>query len=99
MRYDKRVYFVKETKSTRNPDGTWTKPTLIKEPRWANVSDQGTERMNLLYGGLRQGALTVRIQNGYNQPFDYMEVDGRRYNVDHRKTFRRDAAFEVSERQ
>ena len=99
MRYDKKIYFVKQGKDVYDYDtGNYIAGEPVKEEVWANVSDMGTQRQTLIFGALKQGALTIRIQNKHEQPFDYIEVDGQPYSVASTRTFRHDQAFEVSER-
>ena len=98
MRYDQRIYFVKEGEDEYDySTGNYVTTEPIKDEAWANVSDMGTQRQTLIFGALKQGALTVRIQNRYEQPFDYIEVGGQAYNVASTRTFRHDQTFEVSE--
>src|SRR5699024_7752738 len=98
MRYSVPVYFVKETEPVYDYEtGDYVDGELFKHDVWANVSDTGTERMQLIYGDLKQGAITVRIQGKYDEAFDYVEVDGKKYNVDAFRTFRNDQAFNLSE--
>lgn len=98
MRYDQRIYFVKEGEDEYDyatGDYVTTEPT--KHEVWANVSDTGTERMQLIYGNLKQGAITVRIVGKYDKEFDYIQVGDKKYNVDAFRTFRNDQAFNLSE--
>ena len=97
MRYDKKVYFVTEGEEYNYDTGNYEPVELVKHEAWANVSDTGTERMRLIYGNLKQGAITVRIQGKYDEAFDYIQVDGKKYNVDAFRTFRNDQAFNLSE--
>ena len=98
MRYDTRIYFVKEGEDEYDyATGDYIATEPIKHEVWANVSDAGTERMQLIYGALKQGAITVRIVGKYDNEFDYIEVDGKKYNVDAFRTFRNDQAFNLSE--
>lgn len=98
MRYDKRIYFVKEGEEVYDYDtGDYITTEPIKHEAWANVSDTGTERMQLIYGALKQGAITVRIRGKYEKDFDYIEVGDKRYNVDAFRTFRNDQAYNLSE--
>ena len=99
MRYSTPIYFVKEGEDEYDySTGNYVTTEPIKHEVWANVSDTGTERMQLIYGALKQGAITVRIQGKYDEAFDYIEVDGKEYNVDAFRTFRNDQAFNLSER-
>ena len=98
MRYDKQIFFVKEGEDEYNySTGDYVTTEPIKDEVWANVSDTGTERMQLIYGNLKQGAITVRIQGKYDETFDYIEVGDKKYNVDAFRTFRNDQAFNLSE--
>ena len=98
MRYSVPVYFVKETEPVYDYEtGDYVDGEPIKDEKWANVSDAGTERMQLIYGALKQGAITVRIQGKYDEAFDYIEVEGKKYNVDAFRTFRNNQAFNLSE--
>ena len=98
MRYDKQIFFVKEGEEVYDYEtGDYVTTEPIKDEAWANVSDTGTERMQLIYGALKQGAITVRIVGEYDESFDYIEVDDKKYNVDAFKTFRNDQAFNLSE--
>ena len=98
VRYDKQIFFVKETEPVYDYDtGDYVDGEPIKHEAWANVSDTGTERMQLIYGALKQGAITVRIQGKYDEVFDYIQVDGKKYKVDAFRTFRNDQAFNLSE--
>ena len=98
MRYSVPIYFVKETEPVYDYEtGDYITTEPIKYEAWANVSDTGTERMQLIYGALKQGAITVRIQGKYDEAFDYIQVDGKKYKVDAFRTFRNDQAFNLSE--
>ena len=98
MRYDKRIYFVKEGEEEYDyATGDYIATEPIKHKAWANVSDTGTERMRLIYGALKQGAITIRIREKYEKEFDYILVDDKKYNVDAFRTFRNDQAFNLSE--
>lgn len=98
MRYDKKIYFVKEGEDEYDyATGNYVTTEPIKHEAWANVSDMGTQRQTLIFGGLKQGALTVRIQGKYEKPFDYIEHDGKTHKVENTRTFRNDQVFEVSE--
>ena len=98
MRYDQRIYFVKEGEEVYDYDtGDYITTEPIKHEAWANVSDTGTERMKLIYGALKQGAITVRIVGKYDKEFDYIQVGDKKYNVDAFRTFRNDQSFNLSE--
>lgn len=97
VRYDKPIYFVSEGESIRLPNGDWSDPIEVKTKAWANISDTGSERMTLVYGGFNKGSLTIRLQNHYNEPFHHIEVGDLKYLVDMERKLRRDHVFVVSE--
>ena len=97
MRYDKKVYFVTEGDEYNYDTGDYELVELVKDEAWANVSDTGTERMQLIYGALKQGAITVRIVGKYDKEFDYVQVGNKKYNADAFRTFRNDQSFNLSE--
>ena len=98
MRYDQRIYFVKEGEDEYDyATGDYIATEPIKHKSWANVSDTGTERMRLIYGALKQGAITARIVGKYDKEFDYIQVGDKKYNVDAFRTFRNDQSFNLSE--
>lgn len=99
MRMDTKVYFVTESKPVYDPaTGDYISGEPIKEPMWANVSDTGTTRMTLLYGSIKRGAKTIRLNNSYNKKFDYIEIDGKTYSDTLGKRGQNKTVYEVSER-
>ena len=99
MRYDKQIFFVKEGEDEYDyTTGDYVTTEPIKEEVWANVSDMRTERQTLIFGGLKQGALTIRIRGNYEKEFDYIEYGGKKYNYEADRKFKHDQAFDVSER-
>lgn len=89
MRYNKTVYFrtVKSEfdKTTHNYEETAT-----ETKRYAAITDSGAETINLVYGGMKQGVLTIRLQRPYSKPFDNIRIGKKIYNVDfsrHQKIF------------
>lgn len=97
MRFDDETYFVKQGEGRYDPNtGNYLVSDDVKTLVWANVNDQGEQRLNMLYGGIKQDALTIRIRNRYEQPFDYIEFNGKKYSVDLKRTFKNKTAFNVS---
>ncbi len=100
MRYDKAIFFVKETGGAYDPTtGDYAASTLNKCKVYASVMDTSADTLRLVYGGIVQGSLTIQIQNRYSGEFDYIEYNGKRYNVDRRRKLRVKETFIVSEIQ
>lgn len=97
MRYDKTIYFAKETEETYNPEtGNWEGGEPVLTKRYAYVYDTGTEMLTMVYGKVIQGSLTIHIQNHYKEPFDYIVYNDRKYKVDSKRTLRTKQVFVVS---
>lgn len=100
MRYDKEIYFVKEGKSTYDEEtGNYDTESASKEAVMASIIDTKEEKLQLLYNGPKQGALTIHIQNYYMDPYDYIEIGGKKYRVDEARKLRVKHSFFVSEVQ
>jgi hypothetical protein len=98
MRYDHYVYFCTDGKSEYDPDtGDYTNTEPVKVKRPASISPTSDEKIQIIYGQMVQGSLTVQLQNQYNDPFDYILIDGKKYHVDRRKKLRVKDVFVASE--
>ena len=103
MRFDKVAYFVKagaQTLDTETGDYTEGEPT--KTARMASVTDTSEQSMTLIYGKIKQGSLTIRIQNSVPDDFDYIELggekySGKKYSVDSLRKLPTKETFIVSE--
>lgn len=102
MRYGRKVWFVNEAESVYDETtGDYTDPVVERIFRNASISTTGEEAQNMLYGKIKEGALTILIQNTVEAPFQYMEVDeeGNKYLVDNKRKTRRGLVLRVSESQ
>ena len=100
MRYDKLIYFVTVSGATYDTaTGDYTDGTPVKVPVHASIMDTNTETLRLVYGEIRQGSYTVQIQNHYTAPFDFIEINGKKFSVDYRRHLRLKDTFIVSEVQ
>ena len=97
MRTADTVYFVVKGEETYNDDtGCYEGEAAVKTAATALVTDTGMERMNLLYGGIKQKAKTIRLNSQYAEKFDYIEIDGQEYQVDMVRRYRHKMTIEVS---
>lgn len=100
MRYDTPVYFQKITPGEYNPDtGDTAEGTIEETERFASVYSTGAEMLNLVYGQIRQGSLTIQLQTQYKAPFDRIRVGDTVYKVDTVQNLRVKQYFVVSEVQ
>ena len=98
MRYDTPIYFQLVSAGAYNPEtGDYGSDTVTEAARYAAVMDTRTETMQLVYGELKQGSLTVHIQNHYTDPCDRIRIGEKRYRVDLRRRLRVKESFVLSE--
>lgn len=100
MRFDTPIYFQSVVRGEYNATtGDYADDTAEEVERYASVSDTGTDTLTLVYGGLKQGSLTIRLQSVYDGIFDYIRIGSKRYRVDKIRTLRHKQTFIVSEVQ
>ena len=100
MRFDTPVYFQRTTQGAYDATtGDYGEDIPTEERRWASVTDTGTETMTLVYGSLKQGSKTVRLQNHYDQPYDCIRIGEKQYRVDRERKLRTKHILIVSEVQ
>ena len=98
MRYDKEVFFELVTPGTYDETtGDYGEASVTSERRLASVYDTRQETMQIVYGGVKRGSLTVHLQNHYDAPFDRIRIGGTTYQVDYRRRLRVKEAYVVSE--
>ena len=91
MRYDKPVFFQKVEAGAYDPNsGNYGADVVTETKQYASVTDATTAQLSLIYGGIKQGSLVIRLQRAYKVPFDRIRVGDKLYKVDferHLKTF------------
>ena len=100
MRYDTPVYFQKITPGEYDPEtGDYREDTIQETKRLASVMNTGEETLKLLYGSIKQGNLTIQLQNHYNATFSRIRIGEAIYQVDASRKLRVKHTFVVSEVQ
>lgn len=98
MRCDTEVFFQSIVPGEYDEaTGDYRDDTVSEEKRHASVTDTGTEIMNLVYGSIKQGSKTVRLQTQYRKPFDRIRIGNALYRVDFERKLRTKHVFVVSE--
>lgn len=100
MRYDtmiilRRIINGEYNEATGNYDDDTFEDTKV----YGSVMDTNTQTMNLVYGAIKQGSLTVHLQNHIDVPFEYIVINGKKYRVDYSRRLRTKQSFIVSEVQ
>lgn len=98
MRFDTPVYFqtIKAGEYDKTT-GNRSAKTITEVERYASITDTGDDTLNLIYGEIKQGAKTVRLQNHYDEPFDRIRIGTEVYRVDRARRLRVKHIFFVSE--
>jgi len=100
MRYDTPIYFRCLTQGEYDEStGNYGADSVSETMVMASVMDTQTETMKLVYGDIRQGSLTLTIQNHFDQTFDNIRIGDKVYRVDRTRRLRVKQSFVVSEVQ
>lgn len=100
MRYDVPVYFQRLTPGEYNAStGDYGPDKITEVERYASVASARLDTVRLLYGEIKQGCLTVHLQNHYHDPFDQIRIGAKVYRVDLARPLRVKHVFVVSEVQ
>lgn len=100
MRFDTQVYFQRAVAGAYDAtSGDYAEGAVTETVRWASVTDSTAQTLQLVYGTLREGSLTIRLQRHYDAPFDCIRVGDKRYRVDLTRKLRHMQTFVVSEVQ
>lgn len=100
MRFDTQVYFQAVTKGEYNAKTGDYATSEVKEcEKWADVTFTDVKMLPLIYGGVREGSLTVRLQRPYTEPFSRIRIGEKLYKVDSEIPLRNKSVFIVSEVQ
>lgn len=96
MRFDTPIHFQRIKSEYVVETGNYGITTVTEEVRYASVTDVGAETLRLVYGELKQGCLTIRLQNAYDKPFDRIRIGDNFYKVDRVRNLRTKQTFIVS---
>lgn len=104
MRFDTPIYFQSTVAGAYNKrTGNYDPDTTTEDKRFASVINSKVETMNLVYGGIKQGSLTIRLLKPYTHPFDHIRVGEKEkakiYCVDRSQVVLTKQVFVVSEVQ
>ena len=100
MRFDTPIYFQRIEPGEYDPStGNYGPDVPIEDKRFASVTCSTVETLNLVYGELKQGCFTVRLQTHYDKPFERIRIGEKRYRVDSARKLRSKHTFIISEVQ
>ena len=101
MRYDQVIYLISESAEIYNEStGNYEiERESVAIERHANISDLGTQAMNMLYGKIREGAKIFRLKGNIEAPFDYVQFGNAYYDVTLRRNINDGVILQVVKRQ
>lgn len=100
MRFDTPIYFQSVVPGEYDAStGNYKDDTIEEDKKYASVTDSKTETMHLIYGEIKQGSKTIRLQNHYNNAFNRIRIGEVIYSVDYSRKLRNKHVFVLSEVQ
>ena len=101
MRFDTPIYFQTVVeKGEYDPNtGNYADDTVTEDEIFASVTNSTTETLKLVYGTIKQGSFTIRLQNIYSKPFNRIKIGEKLYKVDYSRELKVKHIFVVSEVQ
>ena len=100
MRYDTPVYFQKiESGAYNSETGDYGDPTIVETLKMGSVQDTRAEMLTFVYGKIRQGSVTLQLQNHYTGDYNYIRIGDTIYNVDYGRNLRVKQTYVLSEVQ
>lgn len=98
MRYDTPIFFRRVLPGEYDSKtGNYAADQVTEVRKMASVMDTRAEIMRIVYGGIRQGSVTVQLQNHYQKPFDRIRIGNTTYKVDYTRKLRVKQTFILSE--
>lgn len=82
MRYTTPIYFQTIRSEYDTATGNSGISILTERKHFADITETGTDMLQLLYGSLKQRALTIRLQRPFEVPFDRIRIGEKIYRVD-----------------
>lgn len=84
MRFDTPVYFQIITLGDYDPNtGNYGDEKIEEIEIFCDVTDAGTQTETIVYGGLKEGSLVIRLKRPLKKNFNYVRIGEKRYRVDH----------------
>lgn len=100
MRFDTPIYFQSVIQGDYDVStGNYKEDIITEDKKYACVTDSRTELLKLIYGEIKQGCVTVRLQNHYNKSFNRIRIGDVIYSVDYSRKLRNKHVFVASEVQ
>lgn len=97
MRCDTPIYFQTLRTVYNKITGNYEEGEPVEVLRYADVTDTSAQTQQFVYGSVKQGSYTLRLNYYHNQPFDCIRIGNKRYKVDSQRMLQHKQIFVVSE--
>ena len=81
MRYDKLVKF-QMVDMVYTAKGDYEEQVLNEHTEYASIVNTDFQTMQIVYGGIKQGSITMHLLNKVESEFNRIEFEGKAYMVD-----------------
>ena len=98
MRYDTPVIF-QQVEEQYQANGDYAEVIKEQHTEYVSLVDTDIQTMHLIYGGIRQGSVTMHLQNYVGYPFNRVVIGSKPYVVDQVINLRVKQAYVLSEWQ
>ena len=98
MRYDTKAVF-QLVEDTYDSNGDYTESVVEEHIEYCSVASTDIQTQHLVYGAIRQGSITMHLQNYVGYTFNRVVIDGVKYVVDQAIDLRVKKAYILSEWQ
>lgn len=96
MRYDTKAVF-QLVEDAYDSNGDYTESVAEEHIEYCSVASTDIQTMHLVYGEIRQGSITMHLQNHIGYTFNRVVIDGTAYTVDQKLPLRVKTAYILSE--
>lgn len=96
MRYDTKVMF-QQVENTYLSNGDYAETVAEEHIEYASIQNTDIQTMHLVYGEIRQGSITLSLQNYVGYTFNRVVINGVKYTVDQAIDLRVKKAYILSQ--
>lgn len=82
MRYDKMVLFQVVSEVYNKATGDYEEQVTAEHTEYASIVDTDFQTMQIVYGALKQGSITMHLQNKVAYDYNRIVCNGIAYKVD-----------------
>lgn len=96
MRYDTKALF-RLVEDTYDSNGDYTETIVEEHTEYCAVQETDVQTMHIVYGEIKQGSITISLQNYIGYVFNRIHINGVDYTVDQAFTLRTKKVYIASQ--